>query len=339
MNKSILNLLALTFLFISACDDGILRPEPGPLPSGTFLSQVDIGDSFRVNFSASAQNTTNIFWDFGDNFGVASGPSASYTYERSGTYTVTLTLINRSGVQDVKRELVISGPEAPIADYRFIINDAVDPLTVSFINETEFGDTYTWEFGDGQTSTETNPSHTYTASGLYSVRLIAIGVDGIKRSTKRLEFYLLNPADLAGTDTKQWGFASTLPSGTPSAYYVTNAAGQIIINSTLLECELNDRYIFSSNKTYICENQNDARLRISNFTCATFSKPATQTWNLIRNSNLQFSLALGASYIGDPTGSASYRVVSIAANRLQLQFERDAPGGLKETVHMTFEPK
>ena len=49
------------------------------------------------------------------------------------------------------------------------------PLTVNFLNSTMNGVSYLWKFGDGTTSTLSDPSHTYTASGTYNVKLVAQG--------------------------------------------------------------------------------------------------------------------------------------------------------------------
>jgi bacillolysin len=49
------------------------------------------------------------------------------------------------------------------------------PASVNFNNTTQAGLSYTWYFGDGATSTSTNPVHSYTANGAYNVKLIATG--------------------------------------------------------------------------------------------------------------------------------------------------------------------
>lgn len=49
------------------------------------------------------------------------------------------------------------------------------PLTVNFTNSTTGATTYSWNFGDGGTSTAATPAHTYTAGGIYAVQLIATG--------------------------------------------------------------------------------------------------------------------------------------------------------------------
>ena len=51
------------------------------------------------------------------------------------------------------------------------------PSVVAFINQTTIGESYFWDFGDGMTSTETNPTHTYLSGGNYNVELVStIGV-------------------------------------------------------------------------------------------------------------------------------------------------------------------
>jgi PKD repeat protein len=41
-------------------------------------------------------------------------------------------------------------------------------------------DNYSWDFGDGGTSTEANPSHTYTTAGTYTVKIMAMSKNGKK---------------------------------------------------------------------------------------------------------------------------------------------------------------
>ncbi|KAE8763783.1 ThuA domain-containing protein [Georgenia thermotolerans] len=57
------------------------------------------------------------------------------------------------------------------------------PLTVAFTGERSGGVTYAWDFGDGATSTEANPRHTYAKVGTYSATLTVTYADGEKAST------------------------------------------------------------------------------------------------------------------------------------------------------------
>jgi len=75
-------------------------------------------------------------------------------------------------------DLLITSP--PIAD--FSVNDSIFcnvPATVNFTNTSYYSNSYYWDFGDGNTSTSTNPSHTYSNYGTYTVSLIANGPLGL----------------------------------------------------------------------------------------------------------------------------------------------------------------
>jgi len=70
--------------------------------------------------------------------------------------------------------------EAPKASFTY----ENDGLVVSFSNLSKNADTYNWEFGDGQTSTEFSPKHTYAANGDYTVVLTATGQGGTNAYTE-----------------------------------------------------------------------------------------------------------------------------------------------------------
>lgn len=64
--------------------------------------------------------------------------------------------------------------ECPIADFRVDNNVSPVSIPVSFTNLSQSATSYFWDFGDGNTSTATNPQHTYQDAGTYSVELSAI---------------------------------------------------------------------------------------------------------------------------------------------------------------------
>lgn len=74
---------------------------------------------------------------------------------------------------DPSAEPPIPGPP-PVASFTYVL----DGLTVTFTNTSTNGDTYLWDFGDGNTSTEENPVHTYADNGLYTVTLTASNPNG-----------------------------------------------------------------------------------------------------------------------------------------------------------------
>lgn len=65
----------------------------------------------------------------------------------------------------------------PIADFSFKVAD--DGRTVTFTNKSKDSETYAWNFGDGETSTEKSPVHVYEEAGEYDVTLVS--TDGSKK--------------------------------------------------------------------------------------------------------------------------------------------------------------
>lgn len=59
-------------------------------------------------------------------------------------------------------------------------------MKVRFINNTTYASTYTWNYGDGNSSTETSPTHTYQDTGSYDVNLSAYGNGGNNSLTKTI---------------------------------------------------------------------------------------------------------------------------------------------------------
>jgi PKD repeat protein len=59
-------------------------------------------------------------------------------------------------------------------------NECSQPLVATFANQSTGAVNYEWDFGDGQTSSLTNPTHTYISTGNYTVSLIASSIYGCK---------------------------------------------------------------------------------------------------------------------------------------------------------------
>lgn len=72
----------------------------------------------------------------------------------------------------------------PISDFSATPTTGSRPLSVSFTNLSQGADSYLWDFGDGNTSTSTNPTHSYTSVGTYTVSLEATNEAGDTTETK-----------------------------------------------------------------------------------------------------------------------------------------------------------
>lgn len=135
-----------------------------------------------VNSSTGLGNLT-YEWNFGQGFpGVNStqtNPSA--TYEKCGTYNVTLTAINQNGKRSTVTKKVITNCE-PVANFTVTGGQGCLPTSVSFTSTSLSGSgsivDYVWDFGDGYKGTGANPSHTYTTIGCKTVTLVITNSNG-----------------------------------------------------------------------------------------------------------------------------------------------------------------
>ena len=117
---------------------------------------------------------TTYSWDFGGNVISANinGPSVSnLIYEAPGTYDVTVTAIANGCEISVTEELWVI-PDPSIA-FQAGPPLGCAPHSVSFNNnsQTQTATSYAWDFGDGTTSTQVNPTHIYSNPGNYSITL------------------------------------------------------------------------------------------------------------------------------------------------------------------------
>lgn len=202
-----------------------------------FFGDITEGCSpLEVQFiNLSSDEATNFQWHFeGGNPSNSSLYNPLVLYNTPGVYTVTLTAINIYTF-DIKEEIgYIIVNAAPIADFEILQNEAF----ISTINNSQFGDTYFWNFGDGTTSLDFEPVKTYTESGVYTVTLQVTNSCGTDTHTFEVTVNLGVTAafnfDMAGecapltvqysdqsigeVDTYLWSF----PGGTPNTSTIAN---------------------------------------------------------------------------------------------------------------------
>lgn len=137
-----------------------------------FIFYNDIATN-KVYFTNTSTGTANnYYWDFGDG-DTSSLANPIHQYANPGYYDVCLNIWNTStNCWNMQCKPIIAGEDSTIclADFSYMSNFITK--TVNFTNNT-IGD-YTesnWDFGDGLTSTTANPSHTYSAPGMYLVGL------------------------------------------------------------------------------------------------------------------------------------------------------------------------
>jgi PKD repeat protein len=118
-------------------------------------------------------------WKFGDG-ATSTEQHPSHTYTAAGVYTVTLTATNAYGTTTKSFPAAVMVYElAPAAAFTANVTEGDKPLSVQFTDLSANNPTqWSWTFGDGGSSNQRNPVHTYTAPGLYTVTLTATNPKG-----------------------------------------------------------------------------------------------------------------------------------------------------------------
>lgn len=135
-------------------------------------------DSTCVNrtlrFNANGTGGAKYHWDFGDGITSDGGSSASHSYAKAGTYTVTVTADNGQGTacSVATDRTTVKVFEAPIADAgENLVCCVGKDNAFDGSKSTGSGLTYHWDFGDGASADGIKVDHAYTKGGSYRVVL------------------------------------------------------------------------------------------------------------------------------------------------------------------------
>lgn len=164
---------------------------------------IDMPDTVCVNEPVTISHQTSpgaleFNWNFGSN---ANPPTANTEGPHSVTFTavgsqqvqLTSTVSNRTDT-DQRTVMVIDKPSA-----QFAVSDV--GLSITTNNTSTSGTSYSWDFGDGSTSSDVNPDHTYSNAGVYTITLIGINQCGSDTTTQVVNVNPIgieNPADKIG---------------------------------------------------------------------------------------------------------------------------------------------
>lgn len=130
-------------------------------------------------------------WSFGDGT-YSDSLNPVKAFDKPGSYSITMVSNNGACKDSVTKSIeVISKPSISFSASATVSCEI--PFNVNFTNSTTVdgnlsGSTYRWDFGDGTTSNQQNPSHVYTSEGNYTVKLFATNVSGCTDSLVKTHF-------------------------------------------------------------------------------------------------------------------------------------------------------
>lgn len=186
-NSLYFGIIHLLVIFLIGCGGEEVAQTSDELPKAAFSFSIDRG---QVTFTNESQNANEFKWDFGDG-NISSSKDPVHVYLSAGTYEITLTALNGSESHEMTESVTLN---APVADFEF----AIDEATITFTNLSQHVDTFVWDFGDGNTSSEKNPVHSYINDGEYTVELTAIGLLPNGIISKKVEITSISNSNLVG---------------------------------------------------------------------------------------------------------------------------------------------
>jgi PKD repeat protein len=171
---------------------------PGAPPAAGFYATEDQINGLLVEFTdqSTAGGAVTYSWDFGDG-GTSTQKNPTHTYGSGGDYTVTETVTDAWGQKNTTSQVVTVAPwPAPTADFYDGCGGDGQCFMSSGGNTVQFNDnsysnsagnieSWSWNFGDGTTSNQPNPVHTYATAGTYTVTLTVIDDHGQSNTTQQ----------------------------------------------------------------------------------------------------------------------------------------------------------
>ncbi len=129
---------------------------------------------YTAVFENTSLGGTDFVWEFGDGT-TSTVASPVHIYINPGTYNVRLIATDTSTCNkvDTSAYFTITVFSKPVASFTWAPNPPIENTPVNFTNTTVGANRYLWNFGDGESSTQINPSHQYNKTGRFTAELIA----------------------------------------------------------------------------------------------------------------------------------------------------------------------
>lgn len=173
-------------------DSAFLRVDVFAKPDAEFVVDHTV-DTFPDRLfqieNQTLGNRWNYQWTLGDGRVLKVTSPGPVQYEAPGNYSVTL-IVSSEHCTDSAGNTIYLKPAPPIAKFAGV-DPGCMPHTINLINESEYADSYLWEFGDGSISTAREPSYTYYQAGIYKVTLTVKGGGGEAKSSDTARVYIL----------------------------------------------------------------------------------------------------------------------------------------------------
>ena len=301
--------VVLTATSADGCSDTAQRVvNVYALPVAAFSANEEcLGDA--TDFTNSSSGASGYQWVFGNGTS-SNNTNPSVIYATAGNYKVELTATTSNGCTDVTSSTVTVNA---LPEVSFSAADICLSEDLKTINNTSGANSYAWTFGDGNSSTATAPSHTYTTHGVYEVMLVATSSKGcVSADSADVNVFAVpsvsytvndvcfgvssefkNSSTIAaGTMTYVWDLGDGSSTGNPSPSYQYAADGNYTV-----------KLVATSNEG--CKDSVSNTATVYAMPVVDFSAPSVCYGDTMFTNNLSSGAASFAWSFGDGNSSAN----------------------------------
>ncbi len=169
-----------------------------PTPVADYITTNPSGcDELQVGFFEQTQNAMVYIWNFGDGSPISNEPNPTHSYTLAGSYFPTLTIVGDGGCTDsidinaitVSSNTTAGFTSSPVVGDTILLPSAI----VTFTDTSLHAVSWLWDFGDGNTTTEQHPIHTYRFTGEYTVTLQVTNENGCVSEVVHNPYIVIDP--------------------------------------------------------------------------------------------------------------------------------------------------
>ncbi|WBL41251.1 PKD domain-containing protein [Algoriphagus halophytocola] len=156
-----------------------INVNKAPIP----VAEADVDKGWvplTVNFTGDNSSDDSAIdtyqWNFGDGSAAATTANSTHTYASEGTYEVSFTVTDDTGLDSTAvLSVIVKADGSPLAFATADVTEGMSPLTVAFDGSSSVSSAniteYLWDFGNGDTATGMTTTYTYTNKGDYTATL------------------------------------------------------------------------------------------------------------------------------------------------------------------------
>ncbi len=169
--------------FCNSPDDTVKTVRLSPEVRAQFETPARGCVPYTAVFTNNSLGGLNFLWDFGDGT-TSTADAPSHLYNNVGNYTVQLIAFDSTSCNKTDTStFTITVSPIPVASFTYNPNPPQENVFTNFVNQSTGATKYTWDFGDGESTGDVNPSHIFPATAAYNVCLNAANDAGCSDDT------------------------------------------------------------------------------------------------------------------------------------------------------------